>query len=63
MTKQQFFEQFISQFLAAYVAVNYSDISMRGGWNNYKPPTEDAVSLAEKSWEALKDTNLEITDD
>lgn len=55
-------KQFISQFLAAHVAVNYNDISMRG-WNNYKPPIEDAVSLAEKNWEALKNTNLKITDD
>ena len=63
MTKQQFFEQFISQFLAAHVAVNYSDISVGSGWNKYKPPIEDAVSLAEKNWEALKNANLKVADD
>lgn len=62
MTKDQFFAQFIPQFLAAHVAVNYDDISMRIGWSKYKPPTEDAVSLAETNWEALKETNPEVID-
>lgn len=63
MTKDTFFEHFVPTFLAAHVAVNYNDISIRIGWSNYKPPTEDAVSLAETNWEALKDTNAEVIDE
>ena len=63
MNKKQFFEHFVPQFLAADVAINYTDISMRGGWKTYRPPTEDAVSLAETNWQALKDTNPEMIDE
>jgi hypothetical protein len=63
MNKKQFIDQFVPQFLAAHVAKNYNAISIQGGWKNYKPPTEDAVSLAERSWEALKGTNPEMVEE
>ena len=62
MTKDQFFANFIPQFLAAHTAVEFDRLCSLG-WKDYKPQTEDAVFLAELNWNALKETNPDVIDE
>lgn len=57
--KEQFKMQFISTFLATWVASHYDLACARGEHKKLdSPPAEDAEFLAEKAWEEL--VRLEI---
>lgn len=56
LSKQDFIEQFVVQFLASYTATIYEDCCMRGQHAKLrKPPVEDAIHLAEEAWNELVD--------
>lgn len=51
MKKSKFISLFIIQFLASWMANNYSDFCARGLQKELEtPPVEDAMFLAEKAW-------------
>lgn len=52
-----FKQRFAIQFIANWAAINYSDFCTRGLHKElHTPPIEDAIFLAQKSWDHLVDT-------
>lgn len=55
MTKQEFKEQFILQFLAAYAASRYDDCCNLGNHSIMSSlPIEDAEEIANQAWKTLE---------
>jgi hypothetical protein len=52
ISRVDFIQQYVTNFLASYAAVNYSDHCLRG-WEKFSHPVEDASFLAEQAWEEL----------
>jgi len=51
-----FKEQFVTTFLATWVANNYAEACLRDKHETlYNPPVEDAEHLAGKAWEKVKE--------
>jgi hypothetical protein len=50
MTKEEFIQQYIVQFMASYAAVNYADACCMGAFGHLHR-SEDAERLAEKAWD------------
>ena len=56
MTKKEFKDQFIVNFLSTWCAINYDDCCMRGQHDRLEnPPVEDADWLADKAWIKLQE--------
>lgn len=54
MSRNEFIDAYVVQFLAAWTAQHYEDYCSRGLHNELEsPPIEDAIFLAEKAWERL----------
>lgn len=52
MNRQQFIDQFVTQFLASWCAKNHGDYCARNLHESlYNPPIEDAQDIAEEIWE------------
>lgn len=55
LTKQQFVDQFVCNFLAVWCANNYADMCALGKHEVLEnPPVEDAKFLAEAAWEKVQ---------
>lgn len=60
MFKRDFVEQFVIHWLATWSANNYEDCCLKDNHDKLEsPPLEDAIYLAEKTWEEI----LENTDE
>lgn len=57
MERDRFIQDYVVNFLSAHVVSEYTDRCMRGTWLEYKPPVEDAFSLAEQAWLALTEVS------
>jgi hypothetical protein len=50
--ERAFKQQFVTQFLASWTAVHYTEYCQRGEQDVLEhPPVEDAAYLAQKAWE------------
>lgn len=56
MTKEQFIENFTTQFVATWTAQNYNNFCSIGKQERLEyPPVVDAVFLAKKIWPNIKE--------
>ncbi len=56
MNKELFLQQYVTQFLASYMAYHHEDDCMNGhpGKRYAHQPIEDALFCAEQAWEQLQ---------
>lgn len=56
MTREEYIENYVVNFLAVWTANNFSDYCMRG-WHKQleNPPFEDAVFLAVQTWDKFQE--------
>ena len=56
ISKKQFIEQFVVNFLSTYAATEYNEICMQGTHERYDSmPVEDAIFLAKKAWDQFNE--------
>ena len=55
MTKSEYIETFVVNFISVWTAINYNDYCSRSLHKELEnPPFEDAVFLATKTWEKFE---------
>lgn len=55
MTREQYIDNFVVNFVSVWTAINYNEFCAQGKHEALEnPPFEDAVFLAQKTWDKFK---------